>query len=98
MGPHVAWAGREGWRSREGVEIKKSVKVDRRGWSSEWKNILIEDNMMREDEVVSEEVKAAIPLVVRGVTEEDTTSGPGGFVRGNHEGVAGTTKDQKVGV
>jgi hypothetical protein len=54
--------------------------------------------MMREDEVVSEEVKAAIPLVVRGVTEEDTTSGPGGFVRGNHEGVAGTTKDQKVGV
>lgn len=34
--------------------------------------------MMREDEVVSEEVKAAIPLVVSGVTEEDTTSGPGG--------------------
>jgi hypothetical protein len=50
---------------------------------------------------VSEEVKAAIPLVVRGVTEEDTTSGPGGgFVRGNREGVgvAGTTKDLKVGV
>lgn len=42
-------------------------------------NILIEDDMMREDEVVSEEVKAVIPLVFRGVTEEDTTSGPGGL-------------------
>jgi hypothetical protein len=32
---------------------------------------------MTRDDVVDEEVKASIPLLVRGVTEEKTTSGAG---------------------
>jgi hypothetical protein len=33
---------------------------------------------MRDDDTTSEEVKASVPLVVRGVTEEMTASGAGG--------------------
>jgi hypothetical protein len=38
---------------------------------------LIKDKITRDDNAVGEEVKASIPLVVRGVTEEKTTSGAG---------------------
>jgi hypothetical protein len=51
------------------------------------------------DYTVGEEVKASVPLVVRGVTEERTASRSGGeLVRGGGEGVgtAGIAKYPKV--
>lgn len=47
------------------------------GGSSKGKDILIEDNMTGDDDAVGEEVKASVPLMIRGVTEEKTMSGAG---------------------
>jgi hypothetical protein len=71
------------------------------GGSSKGKDILIEDNMTGDDDAVGEEVKASVPLMIRGVTEEKTMSGARGeLVRHSCRGVgiAGTTKDPKIGI
>jgi hypothetical protein len=55
--------------------------------------------MTGDDDVVGEEVKTVVPLVVRRVTEEKITSGAGKDLVGSGGGgvgIAGTTKDLKV--
>jgi hypothetical protein len=89
-------------RDVDAVGIKKRIEVG--GWGggiSKGKNLLIKDNMVRDDDVVGKEVKALVPLVVRGVTEEEITSGVGGeLVWGSDRGVgiARTTIDSKVDI
>jgi hypothetical protein len=48
------------------------------GGASKGKDIFVKNNMTRDDDVMGEVVKAAIPLVVRRVIEEKATSGAGG--------------------
>jgi hypothetical protein len=62
-------------------------------------NILNENNMTRDDDAVDEKVKALVSLVIRGVIEEETSSGTmhkfvGGSGRG--VGIASTPDDAKV--
>jgi hypothetical protein len=62
-------------------------------------NILIKDNLMRDDDLMGEKIEAPIPLVIRGVPEEKTTRrSRGKFVRsdGRGVGIAGTLEDPKV--
>jgi hypothetical protein len=40
-------------------------------------NVLIKDNMTRDDDAAGEKIMALVPLVIRGVPEEKTTRGPG---------------------
>jgi hypothetical protein len=57
--------------------------------------------MTRDDDAVGEDVKASVPLVVKGVTEEKTLSGVVGELVGSSGGgvgIAGTTKDSKVSI
>jgi hypothetical protein len=62
-------------------------------------NILIKDNMMRDDDTVDEKIKALVPLVTRGAPEEKTTRALGcKFVRsgGRCVRIASTPEDPKV--
>jgi hypothetical protein len=47
------------------------------GWggASEGEHIFVEENITRDEYAVGDEVKTTIPLVVRGVTEEEAASG-----------------------
>jgi hypothetical protein len=57
--------------------------------------------MTRDDDAVGEDVKASVPLVVKGVTKEKTLSGVVGELVGSSGGgvgIAGTTKDSKVSI
>jgi hypothetical protein len=90
------WATRGGGRTRSG---SRRVEIGRRGGSNKGKVIFVKNNMMRDEDAVGEEVKAAVPLVVRGVPEEKTTGGVRGELVGSSGGgvgIAGTTKDTKV--
>jgi hypothetical protein len=71
------------------------------GRSQQGENVLVKDNMTRDDDTVSEKVKALVPLAVRGVIEEKVASGAGEELvmsSGRGVGIAGTTKDSKVGI
>jgi hypothetical protein len=74
------------------------------GWGrgvNKKENLLIKDNMTRDDDVVGMEFKASILLVVRGVTEDKAVNGVRGeFLKssGGGVGIVGTTKDSKVGL
>jgi hypothetical protein len=45
------------------------------GGSSNGKHIFVEDDVTRDDDAVGGEVQIPIPLVVRGVAEEEAASG-----------------------
>jgi hypothetical protein len=47
------------------------------GRSQQGKHIFVENNVTRDEDAVGEEVNTAIPIVVRGVTEEEVVSGTG---------------------
>jgi hypothetical protein len=109
MGPHLTRAGRRGrggcagcgrgrprWR-KDKVRVEEEVKISRRGGSNEGKDILVKNNMARDD-AVGEEVKAAVPLVVRGVTKEKTVKGARKELVRRDGGITGTTKDSKVSI
>jgi hypothetical protein len=52
--------------------------VQQPGRDSEGKDCLIKNNMLGDDDVVGGEIETLIALVIDGVSEEYTTSGPGG--------------------
>jgi hypothetical protein len=60
---------------------------------------LIKNNMLRDDVVVCGEIKAPLVFVIRGVSMENTSSGPGcQFMSdfGGEIGIAGATKHAQV--
>jgi hypothetical protein len=59
------------------IGFKERVEIGVWGGASKGKHIFIEDNVMRAEYAVEDEVKTVIPLVVRGVTEEEAASGAG---------------------
>lgn len=66
------------WRIGSGREINKKVKVsgrERRRLLTERKNILIENNMTRDDDAARGEIEAPISIVVSRVSKEDTRGG-----------------------
>jgi hypothetical protein len=92
--------GRTGSRSRR--ESRSVGGADpTRGKSSSLKTtwgkvIFIKNDMTRDEDAVGEEIKAAVPLVVRGVTEKKTMGGARGELVGSGVrgvGIVGTTKD-----
>jgi hypothetical protein len=79
--------------------IEEGIKVGRWEGVSKGVNILIKDNMSRDDNAVGEKIEVPVPLVIRGVPEEKTTRrARGKFVRsgGGGVGIAGTPEDLKV--
>lgn len=84
------------------ISIEKEIDVG--GWGggvNKGKNLLIKNNMTRDDGAVSEEVMASVPLVVRRVTKEKTVSGARRELvlsSGGSVGIAGTAKDTKVDI
>jgi hypothetical protein len=69
------------------------------GGSSNGKHIFVEDDVTRDDDAVGGEVQIPIPLVVRGVAEEEATSGARRkLVRGGSGSVrvAGTAEHAQV--
>jgi hypothetical protein len=67
--------------------------------ASKRKVIFMKDDMTRDEDAVGEEVKAMVPLVIKGVTEKRTMSEARGELvssGGKGIGIAGTTKDTKV--
>jgi hypothetical protein len=60
----------------EGNQIGLKERVEIGGWggANKGKHIFVENNVMRDEYAVGDEVKTVIPLVVRGVTEQETTS------------------------
>jgi hypothetical protein len=97
-GPRRARQGRLEW-SKNRIMVKEGGEIGRQGGSSKGKVIFVKNDMTRDEDAVGEEVKAMIRLVVRGVTEERTTSGTRGELVGSGgRGVliAGTTKDTEV--
>jgi hypothetical protein len=67
-----AWGG--GVRGLDSRRESRSVG----GEEPARKHIFVEDDMARDDDAVGDEVKVVIPLMVRGVAEEDATGGAGG--------------------
>jgi hypothetical protein len=66
--------GRRGKR----IGLKEGVEIGGWGGACKGKHIFVEDDMARDDDAVGDEVKVVIPLMVRGVAEEDATGGAGG--------------------
>jgi hypothetical protein len=66
-------AGRLGWRGNR-IGLKERVEIGGWGGAIKGKHIFVE-NVMRDEYAVGAEFKTTIPLVVRGVTEEETTGG-----------------------
>jgi hypothetical protein len=64
---------RLGWRGNQ-IELKESVEIGGWGGASKGKHIFIENHVMRDGDVVGDEVKTLIPLVGRG-TKEEAASG-----------------------
>jgi hypothetical protein len=77
-GPHVmlatAQGGAPGWRGNR-IGLKEGVKIGGWGGANKGKHIFVENDVMRDDDAVGDEVKTAIPLVVRGVAKEEAASG-----------------------
>jgi hypothetical protein len=70
-------AGRLGWRGNP-IRLKEGVEIGGWGGASEGKHIFVKNDVTRDEYAVGGEVKTTIPLVVRGVTEEDAVSGARG--------------------
>jgi hypothetical protein len=51
--------------------LKERVEIGRWGGDNKGKHIFVENNVARDEFVVGGEVKAMIPLMVRGVTDEE---------------------------
>jgi hypothetical protein len=90
---------------KEGNKIGTSTQSASRresrstSWESEGENILIKDNMTRDDDAMGEKIETPVPLVIRGIYEEKTTGGSRGkFVRSGGRGVAiaSAPEDSKV--
>jgi hypothetical protein len=62
------------WRGNR-IGLKKRVEIGGWGGVSKGKHIFVENNVTRDEYAVGDEVKTVIPLVVRGVTEEEAGSG-----------------------
>jgi hypothetical protein len=84
-GPHEAeqWTdlqrrGVRQWGHRVGVEehVELGDRGSGRGGKGEIR--LVENDVMRDEDSLGGEVETSIPLMVRGVSEEDTASGMGG--------------------
>jgi hypothetical protein len=75
----VAWVEAQGGQGSWGGGGTRadSRRVEIGGWggASEGKHIFVENDMTRDEDVVGDEVKTVIPLVVRGVTKEEAASG-----------------------
>jgi hypothetical protein len=79
--------------------IKEGIEVGTWGGANKGKNIVIEDNMAKDDDVVGEKIKATIPLMIRGVPKEKIPNGSRcKFVVsvGGGVGIASAPKDVKV--
>jgi hypothetical protein len=74
----VEKSGRErlGWRG-DRIRLKERVEIGRWGGASNEKHVFVENNLTRDENAVGDEEKTVIPLVVRGVTEEEAASGAG---------------------
>jgi hypothetical protein len=60
----------------EGNQIRlERVEIGGWGGASKGKHIMVEKNVTRDDYAVGDEIKTTIPLVVKGVTEEEAASG-----------------------
>jgi hypothetical protein len=57
------------------VGLEEGVKIGGWGGACKGKHIFVEDDVTRDDDAVGGEVQAPIPLVVRGVAEEEVASG-----------------------
>jgi hypothetical protein len=81
------------------VGLEEGVKIGGWGGACKGKHIFVEDDVTRDDDAVGGEVQAPIPLVVRGVAEEEAASGARRkLVRGGSGNVrvAGTTEHAQV--
>ena len=65
---------RPGWR-RNRIGLKERVEIGGWGGASKRKHIFVENNVMRDEYAVGDEVKTTIPLMVRGVPEDEAVSG-----------------------
>jgi hypothetical protein len=52
-----------GWRGNQ-IILKEGVEIGRWGGASKGKHIFVEDDVMRDDDAVGDEVKTMIPLMV----------------------------------
>jgi hypothetical protein len=76
--PHVARAMVQGRASGvEGDRIRLEESRNRCVGMSQQGETHLCQNTTRDEDAVGDEVKTSIPLVVRGVAEEDATSGTG---------------------
>jgi hypothetical protein len=66
---------------RNMISLKEGVEIGRWGGASKVKDIFVKNNMTRDD-AMGEEVKAAVTLVVRRVTEKKAASGVAHRLRG----------------
>jgi hypothetical protein len=57
------------------IGLKEGVEISGWGGDSKGKHIFVEDDVTKDDDVVGDEVKTTIPLMVRGVAKEEATSG-----------------------
>jgi hypothetical protein len=57
------------------IRLKEGFKIGGWGGASKGKHIFIENDMMRDDDLMGGEVKTAIPLVVRRVAKEEAARG-----------------------
>jgi hypothetical protein len=64
------------WRGNR-IGLKERVEIGGWGGASKGKHIFVENNVMKDEYEVGDEVKIVIPLVARGVTEEEAASGAG---------------------
>jgi hypothetical protein len=64
------------WRGNQ-IGLKERVEIGGWGGASKGKHIFVENNVMKDEYEVGDKVKIVIPLVARGVTEEEAASGAG---------------------
>jgi hypothetical protein len=57
------------------IVLEECVEIGGWGGACKGKHIFVEDDVTRDDDAVGGEVHTSIPLVVRGVTEEEVASG-----------------------
>jgi hypothetical protein len=63
-----------GWRWNW-IGLEKRVEIGGWGGASKGKHIFVKNNVSIDEDAMRNEVKAAIPLVVRGVSKEEASSG-----------------------
>jgi hypothetical protein len=81
------------------IGLEEWVEIGGWGGACKGKHIFVEDDVTRDDDAVGGEVQTPIPLVVRGVVEEEAASGARRkLVRGGSESVrvVGTAEHAQV--